>query len=227
MKDFLLIFVNVLFTVIGHLMLKHGMSQVGRVNSISMLPSIAMRAVFNPFVIFGLLVFLMTSGLWLVVLSRVKLSLAYPMLSISYILAMFFSWLLFKEHIPWIRIVGAFVICIGVSLVSITVLNVAGTIKEQNGLPVSAATVIIRNAHRGLESSTVRKPHRRQRLTVTDAYGRYQFAFRDFLGSGTAPGDILEVSVQKDGVNSKIVNHQITPEEFNKSSIVIEEIRLF
>jgi len=152
----------------------------------------------------------------LVVLSRVKLSLAYPMLSISYILAMFFSWLLFKEHIPWIRIVGAFVICIGVSLVSITVLNVAGTIKGQNGLPVSATTVIIRNANRGLENST-----------VTDAYGRYQFALRDFLGSGTASGDTLEVSIQKDGVNSKIVNHQITPEEFNKSSIVIEEIRLF
>jgi drug/metabolite transporter (DMT)-like permease len=215
MKDFLLIFVNVLFTVIGHLMLKHGMSQVGRVSSISMLPSIATRAVFNPFVIFGLLVFLMTSGLWLVVLSRVKLSLAYPMLSISYILAMFFSWLLFKEHIPWIRIVGAFVICIGVSLVSITVLNVAGTIKGQNGLPVSAATVIIRNASRGLGSST-----------VTDAYGRYQFAFRDFLGSGTASGDTLEVSVQKDGVNFKAVNHRITPEELNKSSIVIEEIKL-
>ena len=196
-------------------MLKHGMSQVGRVNSISILPSIAARAVFNPFVVFGLLVFLMTSGLWLVVLSRVKLSLAYPMLSISYILAMFFSWLLFKEHIPWIRIAGAFVICIGVSLVSITALNVAGTIKEQNGLPVSAATVIIRNANRGLESST-----------ITDAYGRYQFAFRDFLGSGTVPGDTLEVSIQKDGANFKTVNHQITPEELNRSSIVIEEIKL-
>ena len=215
MKDFLLIFVNILFTVIGHLMLKHGMSQVGRVSSISLLPSIAARAVFNPFVVFGLLVFLMTSGLWLVVLSRVKLSLAYPMLSISYILAIFFSWLLFKEHIPWIRIVGAFVICIGVSLVSIAVLNVAGMVTGQNGLPVSAATVIIRNANRGVENST-----------VTDANGRYQFTFRDFLGSGTASGDTLEVSVQTDDANFKTVNHRITPEEFNRSSIVIEKIRL-
>ncbi|HIE30076.1 TPA: hypothetical protein EYP66_22655 [Candidatus Poribacteria bacterium] len=215
MKDFLLIFVNVLFTVIGHLMLKHGMSQVGRVSSISMLPSIAARAVLNPFVVFGLLVFLMTSGLWLVVLSRVKLSLAYPMLSISYILAIFFSWLLFKEHIPWIRIVGAFVICIGVSLVSITVLNVAGTIAGQNGLPVSTATVIIRNAAKGVENST-----------VTDADGRYQFTLRDFLGSGIASGDTLEVSVRKEDVNFKTVNHRVTPEEFNKSSIVIEKIKL-
>jgi len=215
MKDFLLIFVNVLFTVIGHLMLKHGMSQVGRVNSISMLPSIAARAVFNPFVVLGLLVFLMTSGLWLVVLSRVKLSLAYPMLSISYILAMFFSWLLFKEHIPWIRIVGAFIICIGVSLVSITVLNIAGTVTGQNGLPLSAATVVIKNANRGVEKST-----------LTNANGRYQLTFRDFLGSGTASGDTLEVSVQTDDTDFKTVNHRVTPEEFNESSIVIEDIKL-
>ncbi|MFQ6044704.1 MAG: EamA family transporter, partial [Candidatus Poribacteria bacterium] len=171
--------------------------------------------VLNPFVVFGLLVFLMTSGLWLVVLSRVKLSLAYPMLSISYILAIFFSWLLFKEHVPWIRIVGAFVICVGVSLVSITVLNVAGKVTGQNSLPVSTATVIIRNANRGVENST-----------VTDADGRYQLTFRDFLGSGAASGDILEVIIQKNGANFKTVNHRITPEEFNKSSIVIEEIKL-
>ena len=215
MKDFLLIFVNVLFTVIGHLMLKHGMSQVGRVNSISMLPSIAARAVFNPFVVLGLLVFLMTSGLWLVVLSRVKLSLAYPMLSISYILAMFFSWLLFKEHIPWIRIVGAFIICIGVSLVSITVLNIVGTVTGQNGLPLSAATVIIKNANRGVENKT-----------ATDANGIFRFTFRDFLGSGIASGDTLEVNVHTDGTDFKTVNHQVTPEELNKSSIMIEEIKL-
>ena len=196
-------------------MLKHGMSQVGRVNSISMLPSIAARAVFNPFVVLGLLVFLMTSGLWLVVLSRVKLSLAYPMLSISYILAMFFSWLLFKEHIPWIRIVGAFIICIGVSLVSITVLNIAGTVTGQNGLPLSAATVVIKNANRGVEKST-----------LTNANGRYQLTFRDFLGSGTASGDTLEVSVQTDDTDFKTVNHRVTPEEFNESSIVIEDIKL-
>jgi len=215
MKDFLLIFVNVLFTVIGHLMLKHGMSQVGRVNSISMLPSIVARAVFNPFVVLGLLVFLMTSGLWLVVLSRVKLSLAYPMLSISYILAMFFSWLLFKEHIPWIRIAGAFIICIGVSLVSITVLNIVGTVTGQNGLPLSAATVIIKNANRGVENKT-----------ATDANGIFRFTFRDFLGSGIASGDTLEVNVHTDGTDFKTVNHQVTPEELNKSSIMIEEIKL-
>jgi len=215
MKDFLLIFVNVLLTVIGHLMLKHGMSQVGRVNSISMLPSIASRAVFNPFVVFGLLIFLMTSGLWLIVLSRVKLSLAYPMLSISYILAMFFSWLLFKEHIPWLRIMGAFIICIGVSLVSITFLSVSGIVTGKDGLPISAAKVIVKNANRGVENST-----------LTDANGKYQLTFRDFLGSGITSGNTLEVSVQRNGIDIGTVNYQVKQEEFNKSSIVIDEIKL-
>jgi hypothetical protein len=80
---------------------------------------------------------------------------------------------------------------------------------------VPAAKVIIRNTNRGVENST-----------ATDANGIYKFTFRDFLGSGMASGDTIEVNIQKDGIDIEIVNHQITSEEFNKSSIVIEEIKL-
>lgn len=210
MKDFLLIFINVLFTVVGHMLLKHGMNQVGRVDSISMLPSIALRAIGNPFVIIGICTFVMTSGLWLVVLSRVKLSLAYPMLSMSYILAIIFSWLLFKEHIPYIRIMGAFVICIGVILVSVVVLRVTGTVTTSDGLPVPVATVTIINPAKG----------KIERVT-TDADGKYQFAFWELLGLGTTQGDTLELRVEKNGTQLATVNHQITAEELNKSSITL------
>ncbi|HID57135.1 TPA: hypothetical protein EYP37_11440 [Candidatus Poribacteria bacterium] len=120
MRDMALILINVLFTVMGHTMLKHGMSQVGRVTgNIDVIKSSFLRAASNPFVIFGLLVFVFTSMLWLVVLSRVPLSMAYPMLSLSYVIAILVSWLIFKEHIPWTRVVGAIIICGGVYLVSL------------------------------------------------------------------------------------------------------------
>ena len=120
MKDIALILINVFFTVVGHTMLKQGMSQVGRVTGdLDVIKSSFLRAASNPFVIFGLLIFVFTSMLWLVVLSRVPLSVAYPMLSLSYVFAILVSWLIFKEHIPWTRVVGAIIICGGVYLVSL------------------------------------------------------------------------------------------------------------
>ena len=119
MKDIALILLNVIFTVIGHTMLKQGMSQVGRVTAdLEVIKRAFFKAASNPFVVFGLLVFVFTSMLWLIVLSRVPLSLAYPMLSLSYVFAIFISWVVFKEHIPWTRVVGALIICGGVYLVS-------------------------------------------------------------------------------------------------------------
>lgn len=210
MKDFLLIFSNVFLTVIGHLMLKHGMTKVGRVSSISTLPATIYRAFSNPFVLLGLAVFVGTSMLWLIVLSRVKLSLAYPLLSMSYVLAIFLSWLLLKEHIPWMRILGAFVIISGVCLVSITAFNVTGAVTDAYGKPAAGAKVTVKNTIKGKMEST-----------VTDADGKYRFAFWDFLGSGTSQDDEIEVSVEADGNRLARIKHLITKEEMNRSSIEV------
>lgn len=119
MRDIALILANVMLTVLGHTMLKQGMSQVGRVTGdLEVIRRAFLKAASNPFVICGLLVFAFTSMLWLVVLSRVPLSIAYPMLSLSYVFAILVSWLVFKEHIPWTRVLGAAIICGGVYLVS-------------------------------------------------------------------------------------------------------------
>jgi len=210
MKDFLLIFSNVFFTVIGHLMLKYGMTKVGRVSSISSLPATIYRSFSNPFVLLGLAVFVGTSMLWLIVLSRVKLSLAYPMLSMSYVLAILLSWLLLKEHIPWIRILGAFVIISGVCLVSITTFNVKGAVTDAYGKPAAGVKVIVKNTMKGKMDNA-----------VTDEYGKYRSSFWDFLGSGTSQDDEIEVSVEEDGNCLATIKHPITKEEMNRSSIEV------
>jgi drug/metabolite transporter (DMT)-like permease len=56
--------------------------------------------------------------IWVVILSRVKLSFALPMMSTTYIFVVFLSWLVLKEEVPLIRLIGVFVICAGVFLVS-------------------------------------------------------------------------------------------------------------
>ena len=118
MKDFLLLFFNVLLTVMGQILLKHGVGMVGRINSFrELLPKLT-KVCLNPYVIGGICIYGFTTFVWLVILSRVKLSIAYPMLSLGYVLAIPFSWLFFKESIPKVRIIGAVIICIGVYLVA-------------------------------------------------------------------------------------------------------------
>ena len=118
MKDFILLFFNVLLTVMGQILFKHGMNTVGRVNSIRDVFGKLTQAFLNPYVLSGIAIYGFTTLVWLIILSRVKLSIAYPLLSSGYVLSILFSWLLFKESIPKIRIIGAVVICIGVYLVA-------------------------------------------------------------------------------------------------------------
>ena len=118
MKDFILLFFNVLLTVMGQILFKHGMNIVGRVNNVRDVLGKLTQAFLNPYILSGIAIYGFTTLVWLVILSRVKLSIAYPMLSSGYVLSILFSWLLFKESIPKIRIIGALVICIGVYLVA-------------------------------------------------------------------------------------------------------------
>lgn len=118
MKDYLLLFFNVLLTVAGQMLLKKGVLTVGRIDSIREIIPKLTKIFFNPFVIGGISIYVFTTFVWLVILSRVKLSIAYPMLSIGYVLVIPFSWLVFKETIPVVRIIGAILICIGIYLVA-------------------------------------------------------------------------------------------------------------
>lgn len=54
--------------------------------------------------------------LWLVVLSSMPVSQAYPMLSLSYVVVMLLARVIFKEHIPWQRWLGAGIIMLGISV---------------------------------------------------------------------------------------------------------------
>jgi len=61
---------------------------------------------------------MLSSFFWLVAISRVELSYAYPMISISYVLVVFLSWLIFKEEVGPVRWLGVAIIIFGVYLIS-------------------------------------------------------------------------------------------------------------
>ena len=118
MIDMLIIIFSVLVSAVAQLLLKHGMTKVGRVSSLASAPGMLLAALSNPTVLTGLAIFGISALSWLVVLSRVKLSVAYPMIGLGYVTVIFFSWLILKEPVRPITIAGCLIIIFGVLLIS-------------------------------------------------------------------------------------------------------------
>lgn len=112
------ILISVVGGAIGQLLLKKGMNNLGEMTlTVNELGNALWRMATNPFVFFGLLIYVISVVFWLVALSRVDLSYAYPFASLSYIIMLIASWLLFNEHISLMRIIGTLVIGVGVWLI--------------------------------------------------------------------------------------------------------------
>jgi drug/metabolite transporter (DMT)-like permease len=67
----------------------------------------------------GLFLFGVSAVFWLVVLSRVRLSAAYPMLGVSYVVLVLFARVILHEHVPGLRWFGAIVVSVGVALIGL------------------------------------------------------------------------------------------------------------
>ena len=113
------ILISVLGGAVGQLLLKHGMNTLGPLTlSVSDIFTTLLKMAANPFVIIGLTVYVASTVFWLTALSRVDLSYAYPFASLSYVIMLVASWQIFQENISPLRILGTFVIAMGVFLVS-------------------------------------------------------------------------------------------------------------
>jgi multidrug transporter EmrE-like cation transporter len=117
MVNFLLLFISISLAIAGQLLMKQGMMMFGKF-PVTTLISNLLPIIFQPYVFFGIACFGISSIFWLVVLSRIDLSLAYPLVSIGYVVVALISYFLFKENVSLIRWIGIIVICIGVLLVS-------------------------------------------------------------------------------------------------------------
>ena len=117
--DLLAIFVSISLAVVGQLLLKIGMLRMGRFSlNISTIVQQYTRILLNPFVIAGIIGFALSMLVWLYVLSRLELSIAYPFVALNYVLILFVSHFLLKETITPVKIMGVAVIVIGVYLIS-------------------------------------------------------------------------------------------------------------
>lgn len=68
----------------------------------------------GPWALVGILLYAISAVFWLVVLSRVALSVAYPMVAIGYVVVVIYSRFVFKEEVKLIAWIGLVLIVIGV-----------------------------------------------------------------------------------------------------------------
>ncbi len=85
----------------------------------TLIPTV-LRMFTRPFVMLGMLCYGIGTAVWVVVLSKLELSYAYPFISLSYVLVALASYVVFKEKISKMRWLSIVIIMLGVSLVSLS-----------------------------------------------------------------------------------------------------------
>jgi multidrug transporter EmrE-like cation transporter len=119
MKQMILLLVTVTFNVMGQYLMKRGMIDVGAISGdLSQLFGSLVNAFTNMYVLAGVGAYGLSSIFWLILLSRVELSYAYPALSLGYVMVTLVSALLLGEQVSALRWAGVLVICVGVILVA-------------------------------------------------------------------------------------------------------------
>ena len=99
----------------AQLLLKAGVNAVGQFEftRANILP-IGLKLATQMPIIGGLACYVVSVGVWIIGLSRVDVSIAYPMLSLGYVVNAFAAWYLFGEVLSVQRLIGIGIILIGV-----------------------------------------------------------------------------------------------------------------
>ena len=117
--DLALILTGVLLNAVAQLLLKAGSRAiVGVAVSFSNAWTLLERVAINPPIVGGLVCYAISVVVWILALSRVDVSVAYPMLSVGYVVNAIAAWMLFGENLNAARLTGIGVIIVGVWLVA-------------------------------------------------------------------------------------------------------------
>lgn len=117
--SFSLVLAGVLLNAAAQLLLKAGTNRIGEFAfSLENLVPVGARVATSPPILAGLACYAVSVVVWIMALSRVPVSVAYPMLSIGYIVNALAAWALFGESLAAQKLVGIGFIVVGVFLVA-------------------------------------------------------------------------------------------------------------
>ena len=108
MKRHVLVLLPIIFVTAGQTFAKYGAQEIGETNTI-----------INSYIILGYTMLIVRGFIWVFILKKVKLSFAYPLMSVTYIIILAIAHLLFNEDITFYNLLGCGFIIGGVTFVSL------------------------------------------------------------------------------------------------------------
>ena len=117
--SFALILTGVLLNAAAQLLLKAGTNAVGHFEfALENALPVGLRLALEPHIATGVACYAVSLVVWIMALSRVEVSIAYPMLSIGYAVNAVAAWYLFGEAVTPQRLAGIGIIILGVFMVA-------------------------------------------------------------------------------------------------------------
>ena len=121
LPTFMFLLTGVLLNAGAQLLLKAGVEPLGALNvEASTLLATGARVLTQWPILAGLACYVLSVAVWLVALSRVEVSVAYPMLSLGYVVNAVAAYWLFGEALGPMRCAGIAIILVGVYVVART-----------------------------------------------------------------------------------------------------------
>ena len=118
LSNFIFIISSVLLNAFAQILLKAGMKQFGNIDLKNNIMNTCISIAFNPYIISGFIAYGVSILLWLWVLSKVDVSLAYPFQALGYIVVTILAWIIFQENISYIRIIALVFITIALIILA-------------------------------------------------------------------------------------------------------------
>lgn len=116
MNSYILLMSAVVFNAVANILIKIGMMRCPKSGGLFLMVK---SAIFNPAIIGGIICFVIALGGYSYTLSKLNLSIAYPiMTSLGYLIVILVSCFFLNEVVTWYQIIGFFLIIGGVWLVA-------------------------------------------------------------------------------------------------------------
>ena len=119
MKPVWLLLISAVSASLGQVLFKKGALIVGEVTFKGSIIGDLFKLIFNPVIFSGLILYVISTVLWLIALSKATLNFVYPFTILTFALVMLSSRFIFLEHITPLRFLGIGLIIMGILLSSL------------------------------------------------------------------------------------------------------------
>ena len=119
MNVYITIIISVLLNASAQLFLKAGMRSAKNLDfGINNLLEVIKFLSTNGYIYLGFFCYFVSVWLWLAVLKKIDVMVAYPFISMGILFTTFFAWLIYNEPLNIYRVIGIITICAGVIILS-------------------------------------------------------------------------------------------------------------